>query len=250
MKELIRTIAEFLDIKQQLRYVRHYFLTDYNKLAKLSLHPRFREMFLRWKKIGLLLCLAGAMLQLPIQVWPMPFWPVEGASLGQSRPRIVIFKGTQALELHENNGKIRTYKVCLGLNPIGPKRITGDQKTPEGDYYICSKSTASRFHRFLGISYPGAADAQAAFEQGLISLDDRDSIISSSQSGRTPPWDTKLGGWVGIHGYPTDWYRRLWVILFFPKPHNWTDGCIAMWNFEVEELFDRVNIGTPVKILP
>jgi murein L,D-transpeptidase YafK len=164
--------------------------------------------------------------------------------------QIVVFKERQILELHENGTKTKSYRICLGMNPIGTKLITGDQKTPEGNYFICSKSTDSKFHRFLGISYPGAADAQAAFERGLISLDDRDAIIESAENGKTPPWNTKLGGWVGIHGYPTDWYRRLWVALFYPKPHNWTDGCIAMWNFEVEELFARVRIGTRVLIQP
>ncbi len=168
----------------------------------------------------------------------------------QNGQKIIITKSEQILVLTDRGGKIKKIRVCLGLNPIGAKRITGDQKTPEGDYFICSKSTASSFYRFLGISYPGPADAQNAFERGLISLDDRDSILESARNWKAPPWNTKLGGWVGIHGYPTDWYKRLWVILYFPKPHNWTDGCIAMWNFEMEELFNRVNIGTPVKILP
>jgi lipoprotein-anchoring transpeptidase ErfK/SrfK len=75
-------------------------------------------------------------------------------------------------------------------------------------------------------------------------------IIQKVKQGEAPPWATKLGGWVGIHGYPTvDYYRR-WASILFPKPWNWTDGCIALWNFEIEELFSRVKLGTPVKILP
>jgi len=186
---------------------------------------------------------------LPSGIAAETFRPIERAVFGNG-PKIVILKSEQTLELHQNDGTAKTFRVCLGINPIGAKKITGDQKTPEGDYFICTKSTGSHFHRFLGISYPGVADAQTAFEHGVISLDDRDAIINSIQSGKAPPWNTKLGGWVGIHGYPTDWYKRLWVILYYPKPHNWTDGCIAMWNFEIEELFNRVAIGTPVKILP
>jgi murein L,D-transpeptidase YafK len=164
--------------------------------------------------------------------------------------RIVIHKGKRTLELHRNGDKIAEYRVCLGGAPRGPKRITGDCKTPEGDYFICTKSTASHYCRFLGISYPGGNDAQTAFERGLISRNTRDAIISRVSSGQSPPWDTKLGGWVGIHGYPTDQYRNLWVVLFYPKPHNWTDGCIAMWNFEIEDLFSKVFVGTPISILP
>ncbi len=164
--------------------------------------------------------------------------------------RIVINKGAQTLELHRNGDKVAVYRVCLGGDPRGPKRITGDGKTPEGDYFVCTKSTASHYCRFLGISYPGRKDAQVAFEQGLISRDTRDAIISRVANGQPPPWNTKLGGWVGIHGYPTDEFRKLWVVLFYPKPHNWTDGCVAMWNFEIEDLFSQVFVGTPITILP
>jgi len=169
---------------------------------------------------------------------------------GNNGTNILIRKSSQVLELYQNGDRVRTYRVCLGLDPEGPKRVTGDRKTPEGNYYICYKSTQSQFHRFLGLSYPGEEDAQDAFEKGLISLDKRDSILSSIREGKKPPWDTKLGGWVGIHGYPTDENARRWVALLYPKPHNWTDGCIAMWNFEIEELFSLVSVGTPVTIKP
>jgi murein L,D-transpeptidase YafK len=201
------------------------------------------------KYVAAIFSLGCVVFFLPSGIGAQTFRPIERAAFGSGQ-KIVILKSAQTLELRQEDGSVSTFRVCLGLNPIGPKKITGDQKTPEGDYFICSKSTESRFHRFLGISYPGVADAQTAFERGVISLDDRDAIIRSVENGKPPPWNTKLGGWVGIHGYPTDWRKRLWVILSYPKPHNWTDGCIAMWNFEVEELFKRVGVGTPVKILP
>jgi len=163
---------------------------------------------------------------------------------------IVLYKSKQLMALYRNGTKVRQYRVCLGLNPYGPKRTVGDYRTPEGDYYICSKNTASGYHRFLGISYPGEKDAQMAFERGMISKDKRDSILAKIKTGGAPPWDTELGGWVGIHGYPSDAYRGLWIALFYPKPHNWTDGCIAMWNYEIEDLFARVSVGTPIRILP
>lgn len=169
---------------------------------------------------------------------------------GLFEPKIVIHKGQRVLELHQGGGVVRTYRVCLGMIPEGPKRVTGDKKTPEGEYFICYKSTESSYHRFLGISYPGEEDARAAFQNGLISLDRRDEIIASVKNGKTPPWNTALGGWVGIHGYPSDEYKRRWISLLYPKPDNWTDGCIAMWSFEIEELYSRVPVGTPVVILP
>jgi murein L,D-transpeptidase YafK len=174
----------------------------------------------------------------------------EGRASVWPDTRIVIRKDRQVLELHRNGDRTKAYRVCLGVNPQGPKLIAGDQKTPEGEYFICYKSTESKFHRFLGLSYPAMKDAQAAFEKGLISRDSKDAIMRSIRTRQTPPWDTRLGGWVGIHGYPTEESRRVWIALFYPKPHNWTDGCIAMWNFEIEDLYARVPLGTPVTILP
>jgi len=163
---------------------------------------------------------------------------------------MVIYKSDQILDLYQSDRFVRSYKVCLGVDPVGPKRMTGDKKTPEGDYFICYKTESSKFCRFLGISYPNAADAMRAFEEGVISLDNRNLIMDADQKGRTPPWNTILGGWVGIHGYPTDFYMKKWSVLMYPKPHNWTDGCIAMWDFEIEELFSLVEVGTPVRIMP
>lgn len=180
------------------------------------------------------------------------FWFSSGYSeaAGQATDcKIVIFKEQRILELHQN-GRIQQYRVCLGLNPTGPKQLTGDKKTPEGEYFICYKSAESNFHRFLGISYPGVDDAKSAFEKGIISLSKRDEIVTNSKERKAPPWNTELGGWVGIHGYPSDEYKRRWVALFHPKPDDWTDGCIALWNFEIEQLFSRVSLGTPVVILP
>lgn len=174
----------------------------------------------------------------------------DSRALLQEDLSLVILKGRQVLELRENGSRLKTYRVCLGLDPIGHKTSVGDKKTPEGTYFICLKSTESKFHRFLGISYPGEHDAQAAFEKGLISLDERNAILQKVRQGEAPPWDTKLGGWIGIHGYPTNEYYRRWASILFPKPQNWTDGCIALWNFEIDELFTIVGLGTPVRILP
>lgn len=164
--------------------------------------------------------------------------------------RMVIHKARQVLALYEGGRLVKTYRVCLGLEPAGAKIETGDRRTPEGEYFICSKSSSSSFHRFLGLSYPGELDAIRAFEDGLISLETRNAIVRSAKEGRTPPWNTKLGGWVGIHGYPTEGNQKRWVSLLYPKPHNWTNGCIALWDSEIEELYAILPVGTPVTILP
>ncbi len=189
-------------------------------------------------------------------LWVIVALLVGGESMAQtlptdfSRDKIVISKSQQTLEFFRRGAPPKKYRVCLGLNPVGAKRMQGDSRTPEGDYFICYKSSASRFHRFLGISYPGVHDAQRAFEAGLICLDDRDMIIDRIRRGESPPWNTPLGGWVGIHGYPSNSYDGKWALLLYPKPHNWTDGCVALWNFEIEELFNSVTLKTPVRIDP
>ncbi len=195
-------------------------------------------------------CLSGVCTILATMLFFSPNVSTAAEIARSNGTNILIRKSKQVLELYQNGARVRTYRICLGLNPEGPKRVTGDRKTPEGNYYICYKSMQSQFHRFLGLSYPGEEDAQTAFENGLISLDKRDSIVSSVREGKKPPWNTRLGGWVGIHGYPTDENAGRWVALLYPKPHNWTDGCIAMWNFEIEELFSLVSVGTPVTIRP
>lgn len=220
-----------------------------NKVRRphISLNPLFfcwpiREMTICGTRWQFFLVLSATLL--------LQLFGTQHVRADSSTTSISIFKERQTLELYKNGDLKKTYRICLGMNPKGPKRIQGDSKTPEGDYFVCSKNVSSRFHRFLGLSYPGTADAQWAFETGRICLDDRDSIINQVAKGLAPPWDTPLGGWVGIHGYPTGSYENKWTLLLFPKPHNWTDGCIAMWNFEIEELFAGVALNTPVTIKP
>jgi murein L,D-transpeptidase YafK len=195
-----------------------------------------------------------------IQVFPHLFVPIcltlvilttsaSGGSSG-SGTRLVIKKGPQTLEVFKKGRLVKKYRVCLGVSPYGHKTITGDQKTPEGDYFICYKSRKSKYDLFMGLSYPGVADAKAGFEKGLITKGQMESIINRVRAGRKPPWNTKLGGWVGIHGYPTKLQNKIWTVLYYPKPHNWTDGCIAMWSDEIEELYEMTPIGSKVRIAP
>ncbi len=163
--------------------------------------------------------------------------------------KIVIRKGPQTLELFKKGRLVKKYRVCLGVS-YGHKQITGDCRTPEGNYYVCYKSRKSDYHLFMGLSYPGIKDAEIGYKRGLITKGQKDKIIRRIKLGKKPPWNTKLGGWIGIHGYPTDLQKEIWTVIYYPKPHNWTEGCIAMWSDEIKELFSMAPIGTPVEILP
>jgi murein L,D-transpeptidase YafK len=178
-----------------------------------------------------------------------PYCPEQAMAQNKGvATRIVIKKGPQTLEVFNKDRLLKKYRVCLGMTSYGHKQITGDQRTPVGDYYICYKSRRSDYHAFMGLSYPGINDAKKGYKKGLITRAQRDEIIRRIKRGDKPPWNTRLGGWVGIHGYPSKLQKEIWTTLYYPKPHNWTDGCIAMWSKEIKELYSMTPLGTPVRI--
>jgi murein L,D-transpeptidase YafK len=148
---------------------------------------------------------------------------------------VLIQKSDRRLRLYEGDREIRRVPVVVGRNP-GDKEREGDLATPEGDFYICYKNPASRYHRFLGLSYPNAEDADRGWRAGVISAAERQAIIEALTRRGCPPWQTALGGEVGLHG---------------PCPNvTWTHGCIAMSVEEIEFLYDFLQLGDPVTIQP
>lgn len=148
------------------------------------------------------------------------------------KPEIVISKSQRTLRLLLGGEEVLRTKVGLGGHPIGPKEREGDSRTPEGTYFVCTRNDRSRFHLFLGLSYPGPADAERGLRDGLITKAEHDRIVGS----RAPVWNTKLGGEVGIHGSGAH--------------RDWTAGCIAVENDDIELLWGFCPIGTPVRIEP
>jgi murein L,D-transpeptidase YafK len=137
--------------------------------------------------------------------------------------KIVIVKSARTMTLLSGGKVLKTYKVALGSVPIGPKRVEGDHKTPEGDYIIDAKNQHSQFHLSLHISYPSAADQQRARSLGQ------------------PP-----GGAIMIHGLA----RPFAYLGPLHRQTDWTDGCIAVTNAEIEEIWKLVPVGTTVEIRP
>lgn len=136
---------------------------------------------------------------------------------GPEVTQLYIDKSDRRLFLLNGNEVLRAYSFDLGRQPVGDKRVQGDARTPEGLYYIDRRNPDSQFHLSLGISYPNAEDrAQAA------------------RLGQSP------GGDIFIHGTP-------FMMLF---RQDWTWGCIAVTNNEIEEIYSMVQIGTPVLIVP
>jgi murein L,D-transpeptidase YafK len=153
---------------------------------------------------------------------------------------IVIEKSLRRLTVYRDGEAVKQFPVVLGNSPVGPKEERGDGKTPEGEYYVCTRNEQSKFHLFLGLSYPNLEDAHKALAKGLITEEDHNSIISSHSRKVRPPWDTALGGEVGIHGYGGHGGHGI--------EGDWTAGCIAVTNEAIEELWDLSPLGTIVQI--
>ncbi len=158
------------------------------------------------------------------------------ASLASPLPaaRIVIDKQAHKLFLYSGERLIRVYPVKIGLNPVDDKVRQGDRCTPEGSYYVCTKNPRSRFHLSLGLSYPNIEDAKRGLRTRVINRAQYDAIVRKISQGRIPPWNTPLGGEIFIHGGAEAW--------------DWTYGCIALTNKDIEELFRIIPNGTKVEI--
>jgi len=163
----------------------------------------------------------------------------------QGDPSIVIWKSHYSLTLYKGDIPVKTYPAVFGKgHPNGDKEKSGDKRTPEGDFYICTMNPSKRFYKFMGLSYPGLKHAEQGVRRGLITAREYREIEQANRDGRQPPWETKLGGAIGIHGRLQDDRAAI------TTRENWTDGCIALANADVDELFSIVALGTPVTILP
>ena len=149
---------------------------------------------------------------------------------------IVIKKKAHTLEVYDGATLVKTYTVAFGFTPQGDKEIEGDGKTPEGEFYIFTKNPKSQFHLSLGISYPSDEDARRGLAAGIISKGEHDQIVKAVTSRKWPPQKTALGGEIYIHGGGVG--------------RDWTWGCIAMKDPDVEEIYNAIAIGTKITILP
>jgi len=163
--------------------------------------------------------------------------------------RIVINKAQRRLDLYNGDVLLKSYNAALGPNPVGAKQEQGDGRTPEGQFYICTRnSRTSAFHIFLGLSYPALPDAKKAVKKKTISPREFQIIRQRLASRGAPPWETRLGGWVGIHGGTDAAFAKR--TMKTRKSHDWTAGCVGLTNREIDELFSATIIGTPVLVKP
>ncbi len=149
---------------------------------------------------------------------------------------MLVEKHARRLTVFSDGEPVKRYRVALGGEPEGDKEREGDLRTPEGEFYVCTRNSASKYHRSIGLSYPNEEDAERGLAAGLITKREYRTILDATRHMTRPPWKTALGGEIMIHGGGTD--------------SDWTEGCIAVSDPEVEELFRALPLGTPVEIAP
>ena len=154
-------------------------------------------------------------------------WPPPDLSLhvDKSDRRLSVLSGTTVL---------KQYRTGLSTASEGDKVRQGDLRTPVGTFTVVTRNPKSSYHLFLGLSYPDTADADRGLRDGLITADQARLIREADAADRVPPWNTTLGGAIGIHGNGSS--------------ADWTLGCIAVDDDEIEELWEVVKHRTVVVV--
>jgi len=147
---------------------------------------------------------------------------------------IDVLKKERKVELRIRGKLVRTYRCALGRAPEGDKEREGDRRTPEGEFYVCQRLARGKYGPSLGISYPDAEDAERGLRSGLITGRAHREIVESIRARRRPPWTTKLGGAICIHGRGAG--------------RDWTLGCIALDDADAGELFVLTPMRAKVRI--
>jgi murein L,D-transpeptidase YafK len=136
---------------------------------------------------------------------------------------VIVYKGDRILQLKRGGRVLKTFPVALGREPRGPKLQEGDGRTPEGVYTLDWRNPNSRFHRAIHISYPREGEAVNAIR-----------------------WGVSPGGQIMLHGLPNGVLAEQ---VGHPR-RDWTDGCIALTNEQIDEIWARVEDGTTIIIYP
>jgi murein L,D-transpeptidase YafK len=154
---------------------------------------------------------------------------LAGCAGGTQKPaqvdQVVVKKSERKIELIQNGKVLREFRIALGDRPRGHKMKEGDERTPEGEYILDWRNPNSRFYKSIHVSYPNDRDIRFARLMG-----------------------TDPGGMIMIHGQPN--YIRSAKVMAEYQRRDWTNGCIAVQNHEMDVIWQTVRDGTPIKILP
>lgn len=181
-------------------------------------------------KYGLFFLLFSTLFSLPV--------------MANERIELLIVRSTHTLIVKQGDVILRTFKVALGSGGKKAKLREGDHTTPKGTYFISTVRDSDRFHLFMQLNYPNMHDAQRALKTKLISRKQYQDILDAQLEGRIPPQNTALGGSIGIHGIGVETKDKLEI----HQLADWTQGCIAIRNNEIETLNRYISRGTKVII--
>ena len=151
------------------------------------------------------------------------YTPAQSTHLLPKIDSILVEKQKHSMTVFYHDQSLKQYRIALGFSPKGHKLHEGDGRTPEGQYYIIDKNPNSKFHLSLKLSYPSPKDKHSAQKKGL-----------------NPGGDIMIHGLSAFNEQAGRWHTM----------RDWTLGCIAVTNDEIEEIFRLAEIGTPVKIIP
>jgi hypothetical protein len=155
-------------------------------------------------------------------------------------PHIVVYKSRNILEVWDGDTLMARMKAAMGKGD-GAKQRSGDNKTPEGQYYICKLSDGGRYYKSLFLSYPNADDALAALNDGKIKDSQYQEITTAIDRRQVPLWDTKLGGEIAVSGTGT---------IGKDLTGNWTGGNVAVSDSDMDYLWKHITVGVDVEINP
>ncbi len=165
-----------------------------------------------------------------------------GAAVAEDSMWLLV--DTDALRIEVKKGELTVdtiSDIAIGRGGAGYKLHRGDNVTPYGDYRIGWVGERSNFRRFFGLTYPNAQDARTALIKGIIDKSTYERIVEAVENNQIPPQNTPLGGQIGIHGLGAADEK-------IHKSMNWTHGCIAMTNHQIDHLSRYVAPGMVVKI--
>ncbi|MFW5427175.1 MAG: L,D-transpeptidase family protein [Methylophagaceae bacterium] len=158
---------------------------------------------------------------------------------------LIVIRSEHKLLIVKNDVVLNSFRVALGSGGRKAKLQRGDHTTPKGSYSIKRMRDSERFYSFLQLDYPSVNDAIIALKSKLITKADYNAILDAHIAGKIPPQDTPLGGSIGIHGIGVETQDRIEI----HQIADWTQGCIALRNGEVDVLKRYIKIGTEVTII-
>jgi murein L,D-transpeptidase YafK len=178
----------------------------------------------------------------PCWLWAVLYSVISCGPVVAGEVWVDIDTGSRSLTVMDDEHVLRVFEnISIGRNGVTSEKVVKDRKTPLGSYRVRRINDKSRFRLYFGFDYPNLKQAQSAFRAGRIDYDQLKAIRKAHYLGQEPPFDTPLGGLIGIHGIGNGDAR-------IHEDYDWTDGCIAVTNQQIDELAQWLRPGTRVEV--